>query len=45
MLGLFFRLLVTVLEVTDGLETNLGQLQKLADMLEWKIEGMKGVHS
>lgn len=45
MLGvLFFILLVVVLEVTDGLETNPGQLQKLADMLEWIIEGMKGVH-
>jgi hypothetical protein len=45
MLGvLFFRLLVAVVEVTDGLETNPCQHQKLADMLEWIIEGMKGVH-
>jgi len=45
MLGvLFFTLLVAVVEVTDGLETNPCQLQKLADMLEWIIEGMKGVH-
>jgi len=45
MLGLlFFRLLVAVVEVTDGLETNPGQIQKLVDMVEWIIEGMKGVH-
>lgn len=45
MLGvLFFRLLVAVVEVTDGLETNPGQLPKLADMLECIIEGMKVVH-
>jgi hypothetical protein len=41
MLGvLFFILLVAIVEVTDGLETNPGQLQKLADMLKWIIEGM-----
>jgi hypothetical protein len=39
---LFCRLLVAVVEVTDGLETNPGQIQKLADVLEWIIEGMKG---
>ena len=45
MLGVFFfRLLVAVVEETDGLVTNPCQLQKLADMLEWIIEGMKGVH-
>lgn len=45
MLGvLFFRLLVAVVEVTGGLETNPDQLQKLADMLEWIIEGTKCVH-
>jgi len=44
MLGLLFFRLVAVVWVTDGLETNSGQLQKLADMLEWIIEGMKDVH-
>jgi len=41
---LFFRLLFSVVGMTDGLETNPGQLQKLADMLECIIESMKGVH-
>ena len=45
MLGvLFFRLLVAVVGVTDRLEAHPGQLQKVADMLESIIEGMKGVH-
>jgi hypothetical protein len=39
--GFFLRPVVAVLKVTDGLETNAGPVQKLADTLEWVIEVMK----